>query len=171
MPKYTITFNNTIFYKIVCNDLTVKDIYVGHTTNFTKRKQLHKNCCNNENNKNYNLKIYKIIRENGGWNNWSMILIEEMNCENKLEACKIERQFYEELNATMNTQCPYRDKSEKLQLCREYKEKHRNIEDFKQKRKEYALKPYHCEICNYNGFLNNKSGHLKSKKHISNIVN
>ena len=54
-------YNNTIMYKIVCDDLNVKDCYVGHTINMTKRKCWHKSSCNNEKNKNHNLKIYQIL--------------------------------------------------------------------------------------------------------------
>ena len=47
MPKTNIIYNNTIIYKIVCNDLNIKDLYVGHTTDFTKRKYKHRlNCIN-----------------------------------------------------------------------------------------------------------------------------
>ena len=38
MPKDIINYSSTIIYKIVCKDLNVKDIYIGHTTNFIKRK-------------------------------------------------------------------------------------------------------------------------------------
>jgi len=51
----------------------VKDVYVGHTTDFTERKAKHKYDCVNSKSKSYNYKIFKIMRENESWNNWSMI--------------------------------------------------------------------------------------------------
>ena len=42
-------------------------IYVGHTTNCKQRKAQHKNNCNNESNKKFNLKLYAMLRENGGF--------------------------------------------------------------------------------------------------------
>jgi hypothetical protein len=39
---------------------------VGHTTDFTQRKQCHKNPMPQWKEKYYNLKVYKTIRENGG---------------------------------------------------------------------------------------------------------
>ena len=42
MPKLLINYVNTIIYKIVCNDLNVNEVYVGHTTRFIKRKSHHK---------------------------------------------------------------------------------------------------------------------------------
>jgi len=105
-------FGKTIMYKIVCDDLNVKDCYVGHTTNMTKRKYKHKTACNNEKNKAYNRKIYQIIRQNGGWSNWSMLLIETFPCKDKHEACKREREIFEELDAKMNMVRPYRTHEE-----------------------------------------------------------
>ena len=37
MPKQIIDYSKNIIYKMVCNDLNVKDVYVGHTTNFINR--------------------------------------------------------------------------------------------------------------------------------------
>ena len=48
MPKTDIDYSNTIIYKITCNDVSVKEVYVGHTTNFVQRKHAHKQACNNE---------------------------------------------------------------------------------------------------------------------------
>ena len=41
-----------------------------------------------------------------------MILIEEVSCENKLELCKIEREFIEKNNSTLNSCIPCRTKKE-----------------------------------------------------------
>ena len=69
MPNYILNYENTIIYKLCCQDLNVPYVYVGHTTNFIKRKARHKIDCNNSNKKEYNLKVYQIIRDNGGWEN------------------------------------------------------------------------------------------------------
>ena len=102
MPKDDINYSNTIIYKIICNDKTINDVYVGHTTNFTKRKYLHKSACANLDNK---LKIYDIIRQNGDWDNWDMVEIAIYNCKDKTEARIKEQQHYEELKSTLNS-CP-----------------------------------------------------------------
>ena len=52
MPKVAMDYSKTHFYKIVCKDLSIKDCYVGHTTNLMKRKHHHKNLCINPNKKN-----------------------------------------------------------------------------------------------------------------------
>jgi len=64
MPKKPVDYSKTIIYTIVSKD----SIYVGSTTNYTKRKYQHKISITNENGKSYNLKLYKTIRENEEWN-------------------------------------------------------------------------------------------------------
>jgi predicted GIY-YIG superfamily endonuclease len=105
MPKSKMSYNDMVIYKICCKDLNITDIYVGHTCNLSKRRWHHKNCCENETGK-YNMKVYQFIRENGGWNNWSMIMIEQISCDNFNEACKLERKFLEEFNGTLNMLIP-----------------------------------------------------------------
>ena len=132
MPLNPIKYSNTIMYKLICNDLNITDCYIGHTTDFKSRKSKHKSKCNNINDKNYNLKVYQYIRDNGGWDNWSMIMIEEYKCNNILEALKRERELIEELKATLNCRIPSRTKNE-------YKKKYykNNIDKYKEQHKEY----------------------------------
>ena len=47
MPRHPINYDNTCFCKIVCKNLDIHDIYVGHTTDFTTRKTAHKTASNN----------------------------------------------------------------------------------------------------------------------------
>jgi hypothetical protein len=108
MPKDNINYSDTTIYKIYCKDETITDLYVGYTTNFHVRKYQHKNSCNNS--KNNNIKIYKTIRENGGWDNWNMVEIAKYNCKNSTEARIKEQEHYELLKASLNSYSPYIDK-------------------------------------------------------------
>ncbi len=90
MPK-NIDYQKSLIYKIVCNDTKIKNVYIGSTTNFKQRKSAHKISCNSVNCR----YVYKVIRDNGGWNNWSMILIDYTPCNTKLELLKIEREYIE----------------------------------------------------------------------------
>ena len=85
-----------IIYEISCLDTNITDIYIGSTTNFRVRKSNHKMCCNNINSKQYNQHIYNIIRENGGWNNWNMHPIEQIDYETIIE-CRIREQYWIDL--------------------------------------------------------------------------
>ena len=138
MPNY----KNGMIYKLCCKDHTIKDVYVGSTTNFTRRKHKHKHCCNNEKGEKYNYKVYRFIRENGGWDNWDMVLVENVVCESKLDLEKIERQYLEKLEATLNSRIPNRSKKEyhekNKEKRKEYREK--NKEKIKKQTKEYREK-------------------------------
>jgi hypothetical protein len=142
MPKNSIDYSKYSFYKIVCNDLNIKDCYVGSTANYTSRKANHKIACNVEEHPRHNYKIYQIIRSNGGWSNWSMVLIDVIPCNNGQEARRKERELYEHLNATMNNNIPnhsieeYKQKNKKI-ICEKMKEYYQKNKD---KMKEYYQK-------------------------------
>jgi uncharacterized Fe-S cluster protein YjdI len=112
MPRKNVDYSKTVMYKIVSNDLNIRDCYVGSTTDFTKRKCAHKSSCINANSKMYNFKVYKFIRDNGDWLNWSMILIEMYPCTTHLESSQRERFWCENLNATLNSMVPSRTRLE-----------------------------------------------------------
>ena len=125
MPRKEIDYSNTHFYKIVCKNLQVNQCYVGHTTNFIKRKNTHKNNCNNTNNKNHNNYLYKFIRENGGFDNFEMVLLQTVECKNRLEALKQERQYIEELKATLNQINPHATDDDRTKQALDYNERKR----------------------------------------------
>ena len=119
MPKTPINYKNTQMYKLCCKELDVKHIYVGHTTNWEQRKKLHKSDC-----KSKNLKVYQCIRDNGGWDNWHMVWIEDYPCDNKRQSEKRERELCEELHADLNSIRPYRTREEQLAQKKAYQEAH-----------------------------------------------
>jgi hypothetical protein len=124
MPKTKIDYSNTIMYKISCKDQTIKDLYVGHTTNFMQRKSLHKSACENPNSSS---KLYKIIRENGGWYNWEMSEIVVLNLKNSTEARIKENEYYEKLKADLNKFITPSDVTN-LFICEKYiNEKNNNL--------------------------------------------
>ena len=148
MPVKNIDYSKTIIYKICCNDLNVKEIYVGSTCNFIKRKSKHKDSCNNIKSKQYNYKLYQFIRDNQGWENFSMIEIEKYSCIDNNEARSRERYWYENLNATLNIIKPIRTIEEKTEYDKEYRqtEKYKEYEQSEQ-RKEYQKEYQKTQKC------------------------
>jgi len=144
MPRLNTDHSKTIIYKIVCKNLEVTDIYVGSTTKFSTRKSQHKTICNSEKSKAYNFKVYKMIRDNGGWDNWDMLEIEKFECTDGNEARARERHWYEELGAKLNTCVPNRSekeyRTEHLEDSKKYRDEHRAI------KKEYN-KAYYASKC------------------------
>jgi hypothetical protein len=182
MPKETIDYSNTIIYKIYCKNSNITDVYVGHTTNFTKRKYLHKSASNNLNN---NLKIYNKIRENGGWENWEMIEIAKYNCKDNTEARIKEQQHFEELQASLNSCPPFVDNKKyycdicKLQCanfvkydahlkCKKHtKNEHSELSCEKQKK---SLPRFFCKKCHYSTSRKSSfDSHMLSSKHNKHI--
>ena len=88
------------FYKFVCDDVEIKSSYVGHTTNFIKRKSDHRYRYNDKKSKDN--KLYTTIRENGGWDNWKMVEIENRIVKDKREAQRIEQEYMEQLQTSLN---------------------------------------------------------------------
>jgi hypothetical protein len=150
MPKVEIDYSNTIIYKITCKDPNVKDLYVGHTTNFVQRKHTHKQTCNDIKNTTP-CKLYQVIRDNGGWNNWKMEIVNFFECKDHYEARKKEQEYFVLLNATLNSIEPM--PKPKVTIPVEKVKVQKQI--------------YHCEICNIK-FKNLKllDIHKNTKKHV-----
>ena len=123
MPDYS----KIVIYKLQHED-DESLLYVGSTTNFTRRKCEHKSRCNFVNGDKYNRKLYKMIRENGGFESFNMIQIKEFPCSSKREAEKEEDKNMLKLKATMNDR----------RACRSLKEYHEdNREEILKKTKQY----------------------------------
>ena len=156
MPRKEMNYSNSCVYKICCNDINIKDLYVGSTaTKLNVRRREHKSACNNKNSKSYNLNVYKFIRDNGGWDNWTVILVESYpNCKSRKELHKFERYHMEILESTLNSIIPSRTKKESREDNKEHYKEYRknnsekikeyskeyyrnNIEKIKEKKKEY----------------------------------
>ena len=86
-------------YKICCDDCP-NFVYEGSTKAFRQRKNQHKNCYNKGDTK----KLYTTIRENGGWDNWRMVIIEECGEISFTEARIKEEEHRVKINANLNSQ-------------------------------------------------------------------
>ncbi len=139
MPKKPMNYDNSCIYKLCCNDLTITELYVGSTTNFTKRKSQHKSDCYNINRKSYNHKVYQFIRDNGNWDNWSMILIKKVKVNDIYELHREERKYIEQLNATLNYYIPTRTNKEWYENNKDKRKEwyQSNKDKIQEKSKEY----------------------------------
>ena len=139
MPQLPMNYNNSLIYKICCNDISITDVYVGSTTNFIKRKSKHKSSCNKKGGKQYNQTVYQFIRSHGGWENWSMIVVEDFPCDSKNQLQTRERYHIELLHATLNKNIPTRTIQEWRTDNPDYNKEYakNNAEKLKAQRKEY----------------------------------
>ena len=134
MPKVPMDYSKCCIYKIEHLD-NERLVYVGHTTCFNKRKAQHKISCYNEKGTKYNLKVYQMIRDNGGWENFIMIEVEKYPCNDKREAERRENEIMKELKAGMNTRNSFRTEEENKLYIEEYTKEY--YEAHKEKSKEY----------------------------------
>ena len=143
MPKTITDYSNNVIYKIQHNDDDTL-LYVGHTTNFTKRKSMHKSDCIEK-----TTPVYKMIRDNGGWECFAMIVIKEYPCENKREACIEEDRIMRDMKASMNSKraftTPEEKREQKKEYSQDYRESNRDAINDQKKEHYQANKEYICE--------------------------
>jgi hypothetical protein len=119
-------------YVIKCKDENITDCYIGSTININSRKKYHKCVCNKEDSKSYNFKVYKFIRDNGGFDNFIIEVIKEVEINDKKELRQLEAEQYELLQPSLNCNNPL------IQI--DMKEYHK--EYYKNKYTEYHKKRY-----------------------------
>ena len=161
-----------IIYKICCDDLP-EFIYVGSTKSFRNRKSSHKKDYNKGDTK----KLYTTIRENGGWDKWRMVILEDIGEVSLTQARIKEEEHRVNLNANLNSQRCFRTEEEKkiqhnkvanewsknnkekvLETNKTYREKNKDII------KEKKNMKFIC-VCGGTYTNANKSNHEKSKIH------
>jgi hypothetical protein len=135
MPKTAKDYSKVSIYKICCKDPSVTEFYIGSTTNFTQRKSYHKHTCCNTNHKFHHYNVYQFIRKYGGWDNWEMIEIECLSLNTSQEVLKKEREWFDNLKPTLNSNRPTRTKEE---LNQDYVEHYKlNTNGLADKKKAY----------------------------------
>jgi predicted GIY-YIG superfamily endonuclease len=158
MPRTAIDYSKSMIYKIEHQDKP-ELIYVGSTTDFTRRKNNHKSKCNNSNNKSYNLKLYQMIRSNGGWESFKIIIIKELNCKNKVELLLEEDRMMKEMKANLNSCRAHPSDQEKFESKKE------SDKNYRENNYESINKKCSCD-CGGKFTFKHKSVHEKTKKHL-----
>ena len=161
MPRTPIDYSKTIIYKLVhSEDYDNANVYIGSTTDFVKRKNQHKKCCNNEKQKGHNEKKYQYIRDNGGWNEWNMIEIEKYpECNDSNEARVREEYWRCHFNAQLNSKRAYTTYEGRLEQQKERYEQNKG-KLLEQKKEKMTCE---CGCILTKGYL---TQHRKSPKHL-----
>ena len=94
-------YKNTIIYMIRPKHNNFY-MYIGHTIDKERRLKEHKRSTEND-----NKKIYKTIRETGGWEHWELIELASYVCECREDALKIEQEWCEKLRPNLNSNSPF----------------------------------------------------------------
>ena len=132
MAPKVIDYSKSVIYKIEHVD-NPELLYVGSTTDFIRRKASHKSKCNNSNLNSYNCKLYQIIRDNGNWELFKIMIISEFPCNSKIELIIEEEKYRKELQASLNTLKSHRtieEKKEQIKLANiKYQENNIDIKE------------------------------------------
>ena len=151
-----------IIYMIDSYDTSINGYYVGSTLReFTQRRNEHKSNCNNEDSNEYNYYKYVYIRDNGGWCNFKMTIIERVLVEDKSELLMIEQDWQDMLKPNLNIQRAYRTledkKNQKDKADQIYKIKNKSLINKK------ASEVIKCDHCDKTYTKRNKATHQKTK--------
>jgi len=157
-------------YCIYCKDSNIPNIYIGSTNNLNKRITEHKQNYKNELRHHYKFKVYRFIRENGGFENWRFTLLERTYTDDKNDLRKLEQMYLDmfEEDLLLNN-CRAFGHNQK-QYMKEYTEK--NKEKIRKQKKEYYLRnkekidkrqneKKHCPKCSKLICKSNIRRHLK----------
>ena len=145
-----------IIYKIeICNE-----IYIGSTI---------QRLCNRRKTHNFNLKdinknakLYETCRINN-INNITLIEIEKVKINNKIELNIIEQKYINELQPSLNSKRAYRTEEERIEQCKKCdKNKYlKNKEKIKERVKKNSQIKINCEFCGKEMTTGNLSRHKK----------
>ena len=139
-----------------------EQLYIGHTTNFKKRKADHRCNTYNENSPKYNFRIYQAIRENHG--EFGMIQLYKIPEEQISNTLKIEQSYIDFHNAELNSMRAYQSREDRLAYLRDYGHQYskQNKALIKSKRHKVVI----CE-CGASININNIAKHRKTANHKS----
>lgn len=88
------------YYKL-CHKTDKKECYVSSTTTINSCFSIHR--CRYMDIKNQNIKLYKYIRENGGIDEWHIVILENKRCKSPYERYINESKYIKEHNATLHS--------------------------------------------------------------------
>lgn len=154
-------------YKICCDNCP-NFVYVGSTKAFRQRKNSHKKDYNKGDTK----KLYTTIRENGGWDNWRMVILEDCGEISLTEARIKEEEWRVKLNGNLNSYKCHRTEEEK----KEYDNEYNNREDVRERKaqwqrdnKDKRQQKIKCEECGREVSYTHFSRHKKTKIHLEKL--
>tara|TARA_R110000796_G_scaffold233827_1_gene352420 strand:+ start:72 stop:590 length:519 start_codon:yes stop_codon:yes gene_type:complete len=150
-----------IKHKLDCDD---ENIYIGSTYDLNDRISKHKSSCNNERDTNYNFKIYKYMRDNGGYDNFEYSILRLCEDEDKADRHKLEQSFIDVHRPTLNTKNAKGLNYEKMKKWKkEWYEA--NKDEINEKKRTEKIECDCGSIVGKNMFTR----HKKTKKHLEHL--
>jgi len=95
-------YDKFVIYKIYQPEIPDM-FYIGSTINFSGRKSSHKKYCHNKVSKKYKYPLYQYIRACGGFQNFTIEIIEKYPCISKGEGLSKEQEWINLLKPQLNS--------------------------------------------------------------------
>lgn len=124
MPPSCEHYINSVIYTIQHKKIP-ELLYVGSTSSFLIRSNVHKYNCNNVNSKQHKQKLYQIIKMNGGWDAFNMSIYKKYPCYNRDALLMAEDTVIDELQPLLNKNKAYLTIAQKKQYQIDYKKKNK----------------------------------------------
>ena len=156
MPPSPEHYINSVIYTIQHKEIP-ELLYVGSTSNFTTRTNVHKSNCTNPKSNLYNQQLYEVIRQNGGWDGFTCSIYKKYPCYNKFALLIEEDRVLDDLKPILNKNRSYLTSEDKKLYQVKYKQKNKEklyryyklwclsnkdkLEEYKQKYKDYYKTP------------------------------
>ena len=151
-------------YKLACDNCDF--IYVGSTRSIKDRKYQHK-----RDSETSEIKVYRMIREYGGWENWRMVILEECDetIQTRRQAEMQEEVFRLQLKADLNSQRAYLSEEDRKADNKKYNstpehkandKERKSTPEYKAYMKEYDQRP---EVKERRNFLARERRRLKKE--------
>tara|TARA_R110001583_G_scaffold36760_1_gene120833 strand:- start:327 stop:782 length:456 start_codon:yes stop_codon:yes gene_type:complete len=100
-----IDYSNACIYKIQCKDPSVIPVYVGSTTDIRKRRNTHRSDCQVVSGDKYDRRQYQFIREHGGFDNWELIKLADIDdCMGDMQLRMLEQEYMDAEDSILNIQ-------------------------------------------------------------------
>jgi len=169
---------NKVYIYCIYNNKYIKDFYIGSTKDYKKRMDTHKSSCNNPNSPQHDFKVYKFIRDNGGWSVWSKMIIATVDVEDKIQQKRIEQVYIDHLEPSLNDRRSHSTPEQLKEYQKEYqiqnKEKHnvyqkKYYHKNKEKINENQNKKFNC-ICGGKYTNKHKATHQRTNIHQNYIL-
>lgn len=94
-------YKDFLIYKIFeTNNPTM--LYIGSTINFKRRSFQHKKNTTNKRSKSYKYPLYKYIRGCGGFDKFTIEIVEKYPCKTKQDGLRREKELIGIMNANLN---------------------------------------------------------------------
>jgi len=93
-------FDKFVIYSIKHTES--ENFYIGSTNHYKRRIFQHKKASRNKIKKIYHSRLYRFIRDNGGWEKFIFSILEEYPCENLKDGHNIEFDYIDQMKPTLN---------------------------------------------------------------------